>query len=60
MLRHGPAYVATMRRGLEAWLDSQHAGSVEDMKGTVSLGTNQDPGAFERAHYLRVLHSWTR
>jgi dihydroorotate dehydrogenase (fumarate) len=60
LLRHGPSYVATMRRGLEAWLERHHASSVAEMKGTVSLETRQDPGAFERAHYIRVLHSWTR
>ena len=60
LLRHGPAYVATMRRGLEAWLERHHASSLEEMKGTVSLETKRDPGAFERAHYIRVLHSWTR
>jgi len=59
LLRHGPDYVATMRRGLEAWLDAQ-ASSLEDMKGAVSLETKRDPAAFERAHYIRVLHSWTR
>ena len=60
LLRHGPAYVGTMRRGLEAWLERHHASSLEEMKGTVSLETKRDPGAFERAHYIRVLHSWTR
>ena len=59
LLRHGPDYVATMRRGLETWLEAQ-ASPLEDMKGTVSLETKRDPGAFERAHYIRVLHSWTR
>jgi dihydroorotate dehydrogenase (fumarate) len=60
LLRHGPAYVATMRRGLEDWLEWHKASSVEDMKGKVSLGNNRDPGAFERAHYIRALHSWMR
>ena len=60
LLRHGPAYVATMRRGLEAWLEKQQASSLDEMKGTVSLQTKRDPGAFERAHYIRVLHSWSR
>lgn len=60
LLRHGPAYVATMCRGLEEWLERHQASSLEDMKGTVSLDTKRDPGAFERAHYIRVLQSWTR
>ena len=60
LLRHGPAYVATMRRGLEDWLEHQKASSLDEMKGVVSLETKRDPGAFERAHYIRTLHSWTR
>jgi dihydroorotate dehydrogenase (fumarate) len=58
LLRHGPAYVATMRRGLEEWLERQKAGSLEEIKGIVSLERKRDPGAFERAHYIRVLQSW--
>lgn len=60
LLRHGPAYVASMRRGLEDWLEWHTASSLDEMKGTVSLETKRDPGAFERAHYIRTLHSWTR
>jgi dihydroorotate dehydrogenase (fumarate) len=60
LLRHGPAYVAAMRRGLEDWLQWQKANSLQEMKGAVSLQTTRDPGAFERAHYIRTLHSWTR
>jgi dihydroorotate dehydrogenase (fumarate) len=60
LLRHGPAYIATMRRGLEDWLAWHKARSLEEMKGAVSLETEREPGAFERAHYIRTLHSWTR
>jgi dihydroorotate dehydrogenase (fumarate) len=58
LLRHGPAYVATMRRGLEDWLERQKASSLDEMKGTVSLEAKRDPDAFERAQYIRTLHSW--
>ena len=60
LLRHGPAYVAVMRRGLEQWLDWHHMTSLDDMRGQASLQTTRDPAAFERAHYIRTLHSWTR
>jgi dihydroorotate dehydrogenase (fumarate) len=60
LLRHGPAYIETMRRGLADWLQWNGMTSVDAMKGAVSLKTRQDPGAFERAHYIRVLHSWTK
>ena len=60
LLRHGPPYGATMRRGLEDWLEWHEASSLDEMKRTVSLETKRDPGAFERAHYIRTLRSWTR
>jgi hypothetical protein len=42
-------------RGVEASLDPPIR-----WDGAVSLKTKRDPGAFERAHYIRALHSWTR
>lgn len=60
LLRHGPSFVTTMRRGLEDWLERQRAGSLDEIKGIVSLERKRDPGAFERAHYIRTLHSWRR
>jgi dihydroorotate dehydrogenase (fumarate) len=60
LLRHGPSYVATMRRGLEDWLEWHKSSSLDEMKGTVSLESKRDPGAFERAHYIRTLHSSVR
>jgi dihydroorotate dehydrogenase (fumarate) len=60
ILRHGPGFVGAMRRGLEDWLEWHHATTVNELRGVVSLKTKGDPGAFERAHYIRALHSWTR
>lgn len=57
LLRHGPAYIATMRQGLEEWLGRQHVQSVRDIKGAASL-THRDPSAFERAQYIETLQSW--
>ena len=60
LIRHGPAYMGTMRRGLEQWLEWSKAGSVAEVRGRLSLRTTGDPSAFERAHYIKALHSWTR
>jgi len=60
LLRHGPAYVATMRRSLEQWLEWQKMTTLEDAKGAASMKTTRDASSFERAHYIRTLHSWTR
>jgi dihydroorotate dehydrogenase (fumarate) len=60
LLRHGPAYVETMRRGLDDWLKWHEMEGLAEMKGAVSLETKRDPAAFERAQYIHTLHSWTR
>jgi dihydroorotate dehydrogenase (fumarate) len=57
LLRHGPAYIAAMRRGLVDWLDRQQLDSLDSVKGAVSLEASRNPAAFERAHYIKVLHS---
>jgi dihydroorotate dehydrogenase (fumarate) len=58
VLRHGPAYFATMREGLARWMEWQKVASIDEMRGRVSLQHVPDPGAFERANYIRALHSW--
>ncbi len=59
-LRHGPAFFGTMRDGLRQWMDWQHVESVRDMRGRVSASRLADASAFERAQYIRTLHSWGR
>jgi dihydroorotate dehydrogenase (fumarate) len=60
LLRHGPAYVATMRRGLEDWMAWNHLACLDEMRGRASLRVTRDPSAFERANYIRTLQSWGR
>lgn len=57
LLRHGPAYIGAMRRELERWLDWNQS-SLDDVRGLVSHQKTADPMAFERAQYIRTLHSW--
>lgn len=58
ILRHGPAYFKTMREGLERWMEWHRFTSIEEFRGRLSLRRVDDPEAFERAHYIRALHSW--
>jgi dihydroorotate dehydrogenase (fumarate) len=60
LLRHGLSYITTMRRGLEQWLAWNKMGTLDEARGKVSLQLTSDPASFERAHYIRTLHSWTR
>jgi dihydroorotate dehydrogenase (fumarate) len=59
LLRHGTTYVSAMRRGLEEWMERHHTMTLDDMRGRSSLQHTPNPSAFERANYIRVLHSWT-
>jgi dihydroorotate dehydrogenase (fumarate) len=60
LLRHGPGHIATMRQGLERWLEWQKLDSAHAMIGRASFKTHPDPAALERAHYIRTLQSWMR
>lgn len=59
LLRHGPAYVGVMRRGLEQWMEQHELLHLDQARGRASLARTSDPAAFERAQYMRTLQSWT-
>lgn len=58
LLRHGPSHLAQLRKGLVEWMEEHEYASVSALRGCLSLQTCPDPGAFERANYMRVLHGW--
>lgn len=59
LLRRGPDHIATTIAGLRTWLDDHDYDSVAQLRGSMSHATTANPAAFERANYLKVLHSWT-
>ena len=58
LLRHGPEHVAQVEAELLAWATDHEYDSVAQLRGSVSHATSADPSAFERANYVRTLHSW--
>jgi dihydroorotate dehydrogenase (fumarate) len=58
LLHHGPAYVDVMRHSLEQWLEWHNIGSLAEARGRLSHQRTQNPGAYERANYIRTLHTW--
>ena len=60
LLKHGPGHVKVMLDELRAWMNEHEYSSVRQMQGCMSLARCPDPGAFERANYMRVLNSWHR
>lgn len=59
LLKRGPEYATTVLEGLERWLEANEYESVSQMKGSFSHRHSPDPGAYERANYVRVLASYT-
>jgi dihydroorotate dehydrogenase (fumarate) len=59
ILRNGPEHVRTVTAELQTWLDDHEYESVDQLRGSMSYGNVSNPGAFERANYMKVLHSWT-
>jgi dihydroorotate dehydrogenase (fumarate) len=58
LLRHGPAYLAEVRRELERWLDEHHVGSLAEIQGVLSLSNCRDASPYQRANYVRLLQTW--
>ena len=59
LLRHGPQYPQTLVQGLERWMEWNELTRLDEMRGQASLEHTSDRAAFERANYIRALHSWT-
>jgi len=59
LLRHGPEHVRQVEAELQAWATEHEYESVEQLRGSASQATAEDPSAFERANYLQTIRSWT-
>jgi dihydroorotate dehydrogenase (fumarate) len=59
LLRNGPEHIAALEADLRSWMTDHEYESVAELRGSVTKATSDDPAAFERANYLRTLHSWT-
>jgi dihydroorotate dehydrogenase (fumarate) len=59
LLRHGPSYVSAVRDGLARWLAWQKFERLDEARGRLSLRATEDRDLFERAQYIKTLHSWT-
>lgn len=58
ILRNGIRHLAEVVREFENWLIQKEYRSLKQMLGSMSQSHCPDPQAFERANYMRTLHSW--
>jgi len=58
LLQNGVPHLGAMLTGMQEWMEEKEYDSVTQMKGSMSQRSVPDPAAFERANYLKTLHSW--
>jgi dihydroorotate dehydrogenase (fumarate) len=59
ILRNGAGQVATLERELVSWLEEHEYVAVSQLRGSATAANVANPTAFERANYLKTLHSWS-
>jgi dihydroorotate dehydrogenase (fumarate) len=57
--KFGPDHLRTLLGGVRSWLEEKEYESVSQLKGSLSQVNAPDPGAFERANYIKTLINFT-
>ncbi|SOC07759.1 dihydroorotate dehydrogenase-like protein [Rhodobacter maris] len=60
LLRHGPAHMGVLRRGLEDWLAVRGLAGPGAIRGQLGHGAIADGDGYERANYIKVMQSWQK
>ena len=58
ILEHGAGRVTEIINDVTLWMEEHEYESVKQMQGSMSQIRCPEPAAFERANYMKVLHSW--
>ena len=59
LIRHGIPQIATIERDMVDWLKEHEYESVAQLKGSLSQKNCPEPGAYERAQYMKALTGFT-
>ncbi|MCK5179113.1 MAG: dihydroorotate dehydrogenase-like protein [Candidatus Omnitrophica bacterium] len=58
LLKTGIEYVNDILKDMQEWMKVHQYESVQQMKGSMSQKSCQNPDSFERAHYMKILQSY--
>lgn len=58
LLRHGIGHLTKVESELHAWLEEHEYESVRQLQGSMSQLNCPNPGAFERAQYMKAISSY--
>jgi len=60
LLKNGIEYLEPLHHGLVEWMEGRGFESVTELRGLMSQANVEDPGAFERATYVKNLESFRK
>ncbi len=58
LLRNGIGRISEILKDLEHWMEEHEYDSIDLMKGSMSQKSVNEPAAFERANYMKLLQSY--
>jgi dihydroorotate dehydrogenase (fumarate) len=58
LLKRGIGHISTMLSELTTWMEAKEYESVKQMKGVLSQKKVDNPAAFERANYIKILEAY--
>jgi dihydroorotate dehydrogenase (fumarate) len=58
LLKNGINHLTKIRTDLTRWMDEHDHDSLRQLRGVLSQQTVAEPAAFERANYMKVLHTY--
>jgi len=58
LLHHGLEHAQKVRDEVVGWMEEREYASIKQMQGSMSMQHVEDPAAFERVNYMRVLRSY--
>lgn len=57
LYKYGMGHIKSLNRGLKKWMEFMQLGHVDKFKGIMSQENVEDPTAFERANYIKILEN---
>jgi len=58
LLYSGPGILKHIEKEMVQWMEEKEYVSVDELKGAMSSASVADPGAFERANYIKILQGF--
>jgi dihydroorotate dehydrogenase (fumarate) len=58
LLRNGVGHITSLMDGVTRWMEEHEYVSIDEMKGSLSQRNVAEPAAFERANYMKTIHSY--